>query len=360
MTAVALFHALGALPTGSTEQYDARAKAVSLELSLPNMYLDLAGSRKAANDAARMELVDARATPPAIDAIKAALRVKYPTAADTPNSSNVAARIDQWFHTGMAELDTQWTNLFRLVDMRNSNADAFEIFTGDFPVMFKQRAAGEKIEIARVPAGSEVTVKMVEYGAGVGILDRWIRYNKWWQVEDVVASFRAQHWDQMAERHYGLFTSLPSSVNFTAVADDPLGTKTLNAAAAWIYRQQQGKGTGANAATPLWIVTSPEKVGYITRMLEATQGSLVVSNTATAEPLVARIAGVIATNYVAPDDNGYYLALPGRRIARGVWQDLQTEQARDIYKRADDIVGTAQYNAILGDNTQVRRVLFPA
>ena len=356
MTAVARFNELAKLPAQTQEQYKALAEAVSLELSLPNLYLDLAGG-KAANTAAGLQLQDARRAPPSLESIKSALRVKYPTASDTPQSANVAARIDQWFHTGMDEIDTQWTQLYRLVDMRDSNQDAFEVYTGTFPVQFKQRAAGEKIEIARVPEESEVQVKMVEYGAGVGILDRWLRYNKWWAVEDVVLQFRAAHWNDLAEKHYGLLTGLPAAINFPKVANDEFGSATINAAAGWIYRQQQRKGTGVSARTPLWIVTSPEKVGYVNRMLEVTRGSLIVGYQGS-EPITVQVAGVISTSYVAPDDAGYYLVLPGRRIARGLWQDLQTERARDVYKRAEDIVGTAQYNAIFGDTTQVRRVLF--
>ena len=358
MNAVARFAALAKMPTGSPQQYAALAQAVSLELGLVDMYLDLRTS-KAANDNVSLSLMDAKGAPPSLDAVKAALGVKYPTASDTPASSSVAARIERWFHTGMNDIDVQWANLFDLVDLRDSNHDSFDINTGTFPVAFKQRAPGEKIEIARVPQETEVTVKMVEYGVGVGILDRWVRYNKWWEVQRVVQQFRAQHWDQMAQRHYGLFTSQGAGINVPHISGDDLGVRTLNAAAGQIYRAQQGKGTGVSANTPLWIVTSPERVGYATRILAATQGSLVIAYKG-AEPITARIAGVISTNHVAPDDTGYYLVLPGRNAVRGLWQDLQTEQVRDAYKRADDIVGTAQYAAILGDNSQVRRVLFPA
>lgn len=358
MSAVAKFHALASLPTQTDQQRKALAEAVNLELSLPGMFLDMAGG-KAANDA-RVTVTSAAGARPALpnlDAVKSALRVKYPTATDTPQSANVAARIDQWFHTGLAEIDMAWTNLFRLVDMRGGNQDAFEIYTGEFPVQFKQRAPGEKIEIARVPAETELQVKYVKYGAGIGIQDEWLRYNKWWTVADVTLGFRTQAWDQKAANHYGLFTGLGSGINFNHIADDTFGTETLNAAAASIYRAQQGKGTAVSASTPLWIVTSPEKVGYISRMLEVTRGSLIAGYHG-GEPLIAQIAGVIATSHVAANDAGYYLVLPGRKIARGVWQDLQIEENRDIYKQADDMVGTEQYNAIVADTTQVRRVLF--
>ena len=339
------------------QQLKALVQAIDLELSLPGLYLDLHGGKSANDPTVTLLGTQRKAEGPKLDHIKAALHQKYATPTDTPQSSDVAARIDQWFHTGMQEIDTGWTNLFRFVDMRGGNQDAFEIYTGSFGITFKQRAPGEKTEIWRLPSETEMPVKYVTYSAGAGILDDWLRYNKWWQVEDILTEFRAKSWMHQAEQHYGLFTSLSTAIDFNHVSGDELGTETLNAAAAWIYRQQQLKGPAVSASTPLWIVTSPEKRGYILRMLEATQGSLIIGYQ-NGIPLAVTVAGVIATTYVNAADTGYYLVLPGRKLARGTWMDLQIEKARDIYKRADDWVGTMQYNAIIGDTTQVRRVKF--
>jgi len=61
---------------------------------------------------------------------------------------------------------------------------------------------------------------------------------------------------------------------------------------------------------------------------------------------------------VPSNDTGYYLILPGRKLKRGLWQDLSVEQMRNIMSRATDWAASAQYNPILGDSNQVRRVLF--
>jgi hypothetical protein len=363
MNAVAKFHKLAALGAGTSAQLKALAQAVNLEFALPSLYLDLHGG-KAANQPGvtllgRQKAAEPRAiwSPEAIKAGMRELRTKYATPDDTSVSSDVAARIDQWFHTGMQEIDTGWTNLFRLVDMRGGNQDTFEIATGQFGITFKQRAPGEKTEIWRLPSETEYPVKYVTYSAGAGILDDWLRYNKWWKVEEIITEFRAKAWMHQAEQHYGLLTGLSSAINHAHVSGDDLGTETLNTAAAWIYRQQLTKGTAVSASTPLWIVTSPEKRGYILRMLEATQGSLIVAYQ-NGQPVAVTVAGVIATTYVPASDAGYYLVLPQRRLARGVWMDLQLEETRDIYKRARDWVGTMQYNAAIADTSQVRRVLF--
>ncbi|MBB5885471.1 hypothetical protein DYQ93_11420 [Xanthomonas sp. LMG 8992] len=353
---VAIYHALSALPAQSEQQRKALVEAIDLELSLPGMYLDLYNG-KAANDAVVTLLHGRKASVPQMAAIKAMLSTKYATPSDSPVSADVAARIDQWFHTGMQEIDTGWTNLYRLVDMRTGNQDKFEINTGEFGITFKQRAPGEKTEIWRTPSETSVDVPYVTYSAGAGVLDDWLRFNKWWTIEEVVSEFRTKSWMNQAEQHYGLITSLSNAINFAHIAGDDLGTETLNAAAASIYRAQLTKGTAVSASTPLWIMTSPEKRGYILRMLEATQGSLVIGYSG-GVPISVTVAGVIATTYVRSDDAGYYLILPQRKMARGVWMDLQIEKNRDIYKRAEDMVGTMQYNAIIADTSQVRRVLF--
>lgn len=357
MSAILKFATLGNLPAQSEQQRKALVEAIDFELMLPSLYLDMYAGK-----AANSDLVThvGRSKAPAVvgvDGIKAALRAKYATPADTPQSSDVAHRIDQWFHTGMQDIDLGWTNLFRFIDLRGSNQPAFDINTGEFGIAFKQRAPGEKTEIWRLPKETGVSVPYVTYSAGAGVLDDWLRFNKWWTIEEIITEFRTKAWMAKAADHYGLITSLSSAINFAHIAGDDLGTETLNAAAAWIYRQQLTKGTAVSASTPLWIVTSPEKRGYILRMLEATQGSLIIGYN-NGVPLAVTVAGVIATTYVAADDTGYYLVLPQRKLARGEWLDLSIEKSRDIYKRAEDMVGTMQYNAVVGDTSQVRRVLF--
>lgn len=353
MGAVARLNNLAKL--SGEKQLTALAQAINLELSLPGLSLDLRGG-KAANDEA-VTLLHDRKRPelPSIDRIKAALHQKYATPTDTPQSSDVAARVDQFFHTGLQEIDLGWTNLFRLVDMRGGNQDAFEINTGEFGIAYKQRAPGEKTEIWRLPSETELVVKFVTYSAGAGILDDWLRYNKWWQIEDIIAEFRAKAWQKQADDHYGLLTSLGAGIDVPHVVGDDTGVETLNAAGASIYRGLAS--SGVSASTPLWIVTSPEKRGEILRTLESTQGSLVVAYQ-NGQPIAISVAGVIATTRVAANDTGYYLVLPGRKLARGLWMDLTIEDNRDIYKRAQDWVGTMQYNAIVGDTAQVRRVKF--
>lgn len=354
MRNVARYNTLGQLPAASEQQRKALVEAVELDLSIPNLYLDLHNG-KAANDRTVTLLGGRTVEEPKIERIKSFIGMKYATPSDSPFMADVPPRVEAVFHEAMPEIDLGWTNLFGLVDMRGSNSPSFDVMTGSFGIAFKQRAPGEKTEIWRLPDEGKTNVPYVTYSAGAGILDDWLRYNQWWNVEEIVAEFRLKAWDHMATSHYGLLTALSSSIDVAYSTDD---TVTLNAAAASIYRGLEANGMGVSANTPLWIVTSPEQKGRILKMLEATQGSLIVAYTASKQPISVTIAGVIATTKVAAADTGYYLVLPGRKLKRGLWMDLSIEKNRDIYKRAEDMVGTMQYNAVVGDTAQVRRVKF--
>lgn len=354
MRNVARYNLIGQLPAQSEQQRKALVEAIDLDLSIPNLYLDIHNG-KASNDRTVTLLGGRQAEEPKLERIKSFMGIKYATPSDSPFMSDVPPRVEAVFHEAMPEIDLGWTNLFGLVDLRGSNSPSFDVMTGSFGISFKQRAPGEKTEIWRLPEEGKTNVPYVTYSAGAGILDDWLRFNQWWNVEEIVAEFRLKAWDHMATSHYGLFTGLGAGVNQAFTVDD---TQTLNAAAASIYRALEAKGMAVSANTPLWIVTSPEQKGRILKMLEATQGSLMIAYTASKQPISVTVAGVIATTKVAAADTGYYLVLPARKLKRGLWMDLTIEKNRDVYKRAEDMVGTMQYNAVVGDTAPVRRVLF--
>ncbi len=353
MNTVTDFKKLGGLP--EDQRIKALAEAVNMELGLVNDFLSIQGGKSAAGRAVVVPGTARKDLMPSHAAVKAHLGAKYATPGDNPVLGDVATRVESFFHTNMPEVDLGWTNLFTYFDLRSSNQDSFEIIDTSAGVTFKQRAPGEKVEIRRNINEDSLSVKYVTYADGVGILDDWLRFQKFWQVEQVVAEFRAQAWDKMAEIHYGLFTALGSGINVAFDTDD---TRTFNKAAASLLRGVRASGYAAGQNAGLWIVTSPEQVGRVTKMLEATRGSLIVGYNANSQPIAYNVAGVIATTYVDAADAGYYLVLPNRKIQRANWMDLSIESNRDIYKRAQDWVGTMQFNAAIGDTAQVRRVLF--
>ena len=340
---------------------EARAKAtfeaIKFELSLPGMFNDIAG-RNAAQLTSGVKVLGDRqnaARMPDEKAVMAHLRQKWAVTADTPNLSNVAGQIVSYFHSNMPEADLGWQQLFTLVDMRDSVQDHFEIIDTNLGITFQQQKAGAEIKIRRAVSEAATVVKYLTFADGIGILDDWIRFQKFWNIEQAVMEFQAKALDQQASTHYGLLTALSASVNVAFDTDD---TKTLNKAFAGILRTLRGKGYGASQNSGFVIVCAPEDVGRITKTLTATAGTLIVAYNANVQPVNVHISAVVASTYIPASTGGYYLVLPGRKLQRGNWKDLTVEPARNIYARGNDWTGAMQFNAILGDQSQVARVMF--
>lgn len=363
MNAVTKFANLAQVQGDHSAQLKALKQAIDTEFGLPGNFLDIAGSAagrmfgsKSGGHGAGVHLLSA-SQPNFVtqDQVKAHLSRKWATPGDNPILEDVSGRVTSWFHTNMPELDIGWTNLFQTVDLRGSNQDSFEIIDTNAGIAYEQYAPGAKIKIRREFSEAKATVKYLTFGDGIGILDDWLRFQRFWNIEQVVSESRAKAWDKQAELHYGLFTALGAGVNQAFATDD---TQTFNAAAAKIIRDIHGQGYGVGQNAQFWILCAPEHVGRILKMLEARSGSNLVAYNTNAQPLAYSVAGVIASPYVPANSTGYYLVLPGRKIQRGVWKDLTVESDRDIYSRAQDWVFHMQFNAAIGNSAQVRRVLF--
>lgn len=353
MNAFSDFKALGQL-TGEARM-KALAEAVNFELGLVNDYIAVQGGKSTAGRSVILLDAGQQRTPISVDGVKAFYGRKYTTPSDTPEISASSPLVQSYFHTNMPEIDLGWTNLFTYIDLRNSVQPSFNILDTNAGVTFEQKARGEEVKIRRGITENKTTVPYVTYADGIGILDDWLRFQEYWSIEQAVVEFRAKAWDKRAEIHYGLLTAQSSAIDVAFDTDD---TKTFNKAAGALFRAVRNSGYAVGQNAGLWIVTSPEQVGRILKMLEATKGSLIVGYNANAQPIAYNVAGVISTTYVAAADTGYYLVLPGRKMQRADWMDLSIETDRDMYKRAQDWVGTMQFNAAIGDTAQVRRVKF--
>lgn len=361
MRTVMNYNALGTIQ-GREEQLKALHSALEVEFSAGQMALDaMGGKARGFGDLAKGGTgvkvfgAPARDAGLSLDAAKAALARKWAVPADNPELTDPASRVVDFFHANMPEMDLGWTNFFKLVDLRNSQSTQFEIVTTSAGISFSQKAPGEPTKIRRHIASEEITVRYLTFSDGIGILDDWFRFNQFWRVQEVVGEFMAQAWENQAQAHYSLITSIGNDINVSFATDD---TTTFNAAAASIIRNARDKGYQAGQNAGLWIMCAPENLGRILRMLEATQGSMIVAHQANKEPLAYRVEGVVSTTHVASDAGHYYLILPERKLQRGLWKDLSIESKRDIYTRAEDWVGTQQFNAAVGDIQQVRRVAF--
>jgi len=335
------------------KRQSALKQAIDHELGMVGFFADLFGDRLRETAAAvkagtlSMGYVEER--------IKAALQTKYSTASDNPILVDLASEFASFFHSNMPELDTGYLGLFDLVDMRGSTHDHFDIVDTNAGITYEQIAPGAAIKKRTAISESRTQVPFLTYGAGLGLLDDWLSYQQFWKVDEAIGEFRAKYFDTKASLHYGLLTALGSGIDVAFATDD---ATTFNSAAAAILRNVRSSGYAVGQNAALKIVTSPEQVGRVKRMLEATSGSTMLAFGTMKQPIAYQVDEVIASTYIAANDTGYYLVLPRRKLKRGEWRDLGIEQQRNASARATDWYASGQFNAVVGDSNQVRRVKF--
>ncbi|RCX32074.1 hypothetical protein [Thioalbus denitrificans] len=349
------FDKLRGLP--DDQQIKMLAGAIGWEFS--KVPLALAMSPMAGVDPARVKGVSGAGRAPSFDAIKAHMKAflgqKYATSDDTPYLNDVSNQMEQWFHTNMPEMDMAFALLFDFLDLRNSTHDHFDILDTNAGLTWTQRRPGQAANIRRNISEAKASVSYLEWSDGLGLLDAWLQFQQYWNIDEAVMEFMTTFYDKMASLHYGLFTALGAGVDQAFATDD---VQTANNAAAAIIRAVKEKGYAVGDNPTFYALCAVEQVGRLERMLTAQRGSAIVDQGTVSQPLAHRIGGIIGTTHVSASDTGWYLVLPGRKIKRGVWKDLTTETDRNIYVSATDIVGVGQYNAAIGDTDQVKRCKF--
>lgn len=335
---------------------------------LPHMLMDIMGPTRtakafAANDAriaGPSVVVPTQAEVAAFLTSEKAARFmpngqKWAVPADNPHLTQQSGVVVSFFHDGMRDVDLGWQVLFDLIDLRNSDQDHFELLNSNFGVVWEQKKPGGQTKPRREISESKTNVPYLTWTTGYSILDDWLRFNKFYLVQDMLNEVDGKYWELQAETHYGLLNALGAGVNIVFDTDDQT---TFNKAAAKIIRGNERKGYGIGANAQLDIVVPPEKVGRVTAMLDATRGSVMIAYGTAKQPISFTVRNIIVTNHVPASLNGYYLVLPGRKLKRGAWLDKTVESKREPSVSAEDWFARAQYNAIIGDSDQVVRVLF--
>ena len=327
------------------------AGAISFELSKPRLCLEMAKTQALRN----IKGLESANQPVSFERIKSFMAMKYAVSSDNPELTAVANDMEQFFHENMPEIDMGYTQLFDLVDLRGSTHDHFDIISTNAGITWNQRKPGEQVKIRKNIKEAKTTVSYLEFADGLGLLDQWLQFNQFWNLDEAIAEFAAKAFEKQAALHYGLFTAQGTGIDQAFDTDD---TTTANKAAAAILRAVKGKGYAVSQNTAFYALCAPEHVGRLEKMITAQRGSAIVDNGAVNEPMAYRIAGIISSTEIPANSTGWYLVLPGHKMKRGVWMDMTVESARNIYVSAEDLVGRMQLNAAIGDSDQVKRVLF--
>ena len=243
--------------------------------------------------------------------------------------------------------DRGYELLFDEVDMRASQNDSFDVLDVTGGVTFYQKIAGQEVKLSKIPTSAKTNVSFLRFAGGFNVLDDWIRFNKYYLIDDLFSDTVRRWWGDKATIFYGLLAALSSAINEAFATDD---VTTINNACAQILSDLQAAGYPVDENSQFDITCNPKLRGRIFKALAST---FITPNTNNNQ-IVFNIGTVISTTKIA--NTTYYVSLPGGKNKRGEWEDLNLRPPqRDELALGAAHVWTGAYNAIVGEAKQHRR-----
>lgn len=243
--------------------------------------------------------------------------------------------------------DRGYEVLFDEVDMRASQSDSFEVLDVTGGVTFYQQKPGQEAKLSKLPTTAKTSVGYLRFIGGFPILDDWIRFNKYYLIDQLFADTVRRWYDQKATLVYGLMAALSSGINEAYSTDD---ITTINNACANILINLQAAGYAVDENSQFVLTCNPS---LRARIFKAIAASFTNPNTNNNQ-IVYNISTVVSTTKLA--NTTYYVSLAGGKNQRGEWEDLNLRppQRNELVLGADHI-WTGAYNAIIGEAKQHRR-----
>ncbi len=243
-------------------------------------------------------------------------------------------------------VDFGYEEIFAPVDMTKSSSKTFDLLDLTNGVVFEQLKEGEKPKVRKVSSG-KASVSYLGFGAALGFLDDWFRFNEYYKMDDILVQVRNEYYDSKAKLHYDLFVALGAGINQAFATDD---ATTIDNACVQILSDSKKKGYFSSENEPFIVLANP---GLKRRLTKAIWPFSVNSNDATSAGPTHNIKSLVTTWHIPTGT--YYVILPGNKLKRGNWEDLNAEGQRDALRRAEDIAWHTKYNGAIGDSQQVRR-----
>jgi len=239
-------------------------------------------------------------------------------------------------------LDYGFEDLFDLVDMRSSVQTSFDILDVSNLITFAEQKSGSRMKKYGV-TDSKTSVEKMTVAAALGILDDWINYYQYWNLNQAAVEARAKYFSKMSADHYALIVAAAQATAFDT--DD---ITTINNACAGILTDCAAKGYNITGNEVFELRANINLKQRIEKAFALTFNS----PNSDKNQLVHTINRKYTTAVSASE---YYVILPGRKLKRGIWTDLQAETDRDILMRGTDVAYSGEYNAGIGEAKQVRK-----
>lgn len=103
------------------------------------------------------------------------------------------------FYTGVVDplLDFGFEDLFDFVDMRGSGQTTFDILDVTNSITFAEIITGERMKTYGISTAKSTVTKMI-VAAAIGILDDWINYAQFWNLNQAAIEARSKYYDKQA------------------------------------------------------------------------------------------------------------------------------------------------------------------
>lgn len=280
----------------------------------------------------------------------------FGTSEDFPAS--VLEVLDKYHQT--LYFDSGWEQVFKTIDLRNSNRDSFDILDVISGLAFNLVPEGKKALIYKM-SGAKVTVTLDMYAAGLGWSRRLFMNKEYWHLEDNAIEFRNKAFESKAQNHYDLIEQVGTTYDLSwqpvtgAVQNTdkdyvPIrDINTINKACENILIRLQDLGMGVTPQSEFLIVSPIQNIGRIKRAIGIVQQAF-SSSTAQLNYNVRPIYTLMFTN-----TSDYYVILPGKKIQSANRMDLTVFSDFDIEAFTDVAVGWQWYGAAIGELQQIVR-----
>jgi hypothetical protein len=266
---------------------------------------------------------------------------------DAANTMNLQPNVAGVFYPAAGnEFDFGFEELFELVDMRSSMQTQFNILGITNGITFREVKSGEKMKVYGI-SDTKSTVNKMIVAAAIGILDDWINYNQYWNLNQALVEARGKYYNKMSTDHYALIKTA-GSANTQAFATDDI--TTINNACAAILAACAAKGFTLTGNEVFELRANISLKARIEKAFALTFNSPV---TTAANQLVHTLNRKYTTQLVG---TSYQVILPGRKLMRGIWSDLKAEADRDILLRGSEVAYSGEYNAAVGEGAQVKQL----
>ena len=281
------------------------------------------------------------------------------------------------YHVDVTELDLAYEPCFDILDLTTTPTSSFTIRDSSTGLTFARVRDGMKAKTYAVQ-GTETTVTLDLYGAGLDWLKTWFDDNEWWTIADNSIEFRRKWYEAKATIFYDMIQTLTNSAVYnehyyitgvtTQLEKDIM---TINNAVVTLIERNLSAGLGVTAGTPLSMLVPLSMKSRVMRALEGSDssdntGGLVVNYNITpyfTAGITWASVGAVTGGAKWIDDDGAtsaegvplgYMCIPGRKNKIGNRMNLTLLADTDILAFATTVAGWGRYGAYMNMDQWIR------